>query len=128
MAKMRIIGRTLTIESSATVAELQKLSKFNPEALKLRDENNDVYFVVATGGISSIGKHGICFAGDSYTSEPKATIEISLSLEAQDNPKQYAAENYGSIFKNLQKVEEGLAEAIESVEADHQAIVAAIEG
>jgi hypothetical protein len=128
MAKVSISGRRMVIESVATIEELKSLERFNQDALILKDSDKRPIFVVGAGDRPSIGALGVQFAGNGYGTDAKATIEVDLPVAAAENPKQYIAENYGGVIRNLNTVEQNLKSAIETVAKEQEAIVASIEG
>ena len=129
MAKTRISGTHMVIESSATVEQIKKLERFDKSALSLKDsEGKKDIFKVCTASEASVSNFGVAFATNGYGENAKAVIEIPLPQEASANPKQYVAENYGNVIRNLNKIEENFATAISAVEQEQKAIVEAIEG
>lgn len=102
----KVNGTTLTITSSAKVAEIEKLAKSDPDALQLFEEKDNkkipTFLVSAkVGGIPQVGPFGIVFNGKTYEGG-YATVTVGLpDFDTAEAAKEYVADKYGAALKNL---------------------------
>lgn len=130
MAKIKVVGDVVVVESTQTLEDIKTLEKYNPRALSLYEADEDgkkqQVYRVATGCHGSIGKFGATFASASHDERGVATITIPLPAE-MDDVKEYVADTYGFSVIKLNKVEEQFAEALTKVDADKAAVLENIE-
>lgn len=101
--KLTIIGNSLVVTSTITKEDYDVLSKYNPEALKIRDEEKNVVFSVATSDKGYVNNHGIGFNG--VTRDNNAFLTLTLDVQGVANPKAMVADLFSPILKNLESVE-----------------------
>lgn len=123
MAKLTIAGDAIIITSSRTLEEIRTLEKYKPEALVLKNEDGEVFFKVGTG-VGNINKYGVSFGDVSRTGDGTATL--TMILDNVDDAVKFASDNFGVALINLNKVEAGIADALEEVSAQQAEILANI--
>jgi len=121
MAKVTIAGNSYVIESTVSMADLEKVKKYRPSALELTDpETNETFFKVGIGS-SSVTDYGVCFSGVSNNDAKLATATLSIPHDVE-NAKEHVLDEVGLALANLKKVEAGVAEALTGIRADLGAI------
>lgn len=131
MAKIKVVGDVMVVESTQTLEDIKTLEKYNPKALFLYEEDEDgkkkqVFRVCSTAGKGSIGQYGASFGSETHDGRGIATITMCLPDGVED-AKEYVAEAVGLAIVRLNKVEEQFAEALTKVEADKAAVLENIE-
>lgn len=122
MAKIHVVGNALVIKSGCKLEDIKTLEKYNPKALALYDEEGKVTFKVGTTTAQgSINQYGASFRDASMDDEKKATITLAIPAGIT-NAAEYAEEVVGVAILNLNKVEEGVGEAIAEVAAERAKI------
>lgn len=125
MANIKISGRTATIVSVYTLADIEKLGKYRPEALVLEDKDGNVTFKVGTSCCGSISDYGVGFADETF-GNGKACVTV-LGGDAYATAEEFVLEEIGTAINKLNKVESQIAGALDEVEAEITAIKDAIE-
>lgn len=127
--KTTINGNALVITSSLKVEDIQKIRKTRPEALTLYEEHDNVkepVFYVELGSKAQISDMGIVFDGATHDGQKLATATVLLKGDL-GNVKETVADLFGVSMARLQKLEAALPAVLESVAAERNAIMAAIE-
>jgi len=124
MAKILVAGNVFVIQSDIQLEKLRKLEKYQPDALKIFDDNGSILFAVGTGS-ASISKIGISFSEASHDEKKLACVTQPIPTGTED-VKSYIADRIGHSFLNLQKIEAGIGNALIQVEKDLQAIMSSI--
>lgn len=122
MAKVKVMGSAVVIESAATVEQLETVQKYRPEVLTLKDADGEPTFMVSVkqGGTGSVGKYGAEFTKGS---NGKATITVLETYEGEsDEVLEQIADKYGNALQQLNRLEKLLGDELESVEAERDAI------
>ena len=129
MAKITIAGDSIVITSGKTLEEIKNLEKYRPKALVLyeSDENGNKseVFRVASGSSGVINRNGAVFASATHDEKKLATVTVPIPAGTV-NAVDYAAEKFGRAVVLLNRVEEGLEEAVKAVAADKAAILSCI--
>lgn len=117
--KLSITADAYAITSEIKVSDIQLLSKHNPEALKLKDEENkkDVFAIGYSEGNSNVSKFGITFGGKTRDDNGYATITgiLPTSLKSTEAAKEYLADMFGGVIAFLNKLEKSVPEAVKKV-------------
>ena len=122
MAKVTIAGNSYVITSDVAMADLEAVKKHRPSALTLVDEETkEPYFKVGIGGSSAANDHGIGFGGVTNDEEKLATATLPIPSDVED-AKEYVLDKAGLAIANLNKVEEGIADALDEIRAERDAI------
>lgn len=115
-ANVKIVGSACVVTSSVKLEDYKLVEKYRPEALKLYDEDNEheVIFAVSTteNEAGSIDKYGAEF-GPVASSEGYATI--TMLIVPGDDTREVVKEKMGVGLLRLNKIEEGIAAALESI-------------
>lgn len=125
-AGIKVLGQTAVVESGFTPAQVSEVAKYRPCALVLTDpETKEATFAVGMGsGKGKINKNGAEF-GSGKNAEGKAIITIDIP-DGRD-AKEYIEEKIGVAILNLQKVENGLGDALTEIAAEKAEVLGTIE-
>lgn len=108
--RVAIIGGALALTSSLKVEDIGVLTKYAPDALRVKDEEgNDVFAVAYNEGSPSINNKGIVFSGASLTGEGYATLTVPVDTEGTTGVeaiKDAVADMIAIPAKYLAKIEE----------------------
>lgn len=131
MAKIKVVGDVMVVESTQTLESIKTLEKYNPKALCLYEVDDDgkkqvTFRVATTPSKGSINQYGAAFGSTSHDDRGVATITMALPDGVED-AKEYVAEAVGLAIVKLNKVEEQFAEALAQVESDKAAVLENIE-
>ena len=115
--RIKIAGNALVLTSKLKFATIQKMEKYNPDALCLvevkNDEENEI-FRIGTGKSSSIGKYGITFMEANREGFATATI---LFPENVSDKKEYIKDNFATALFMLSDLEDAVNTACAELEA-----------
>ena len=115
--RIKIAGNALVLTSKLKFATIQKMEKYNPDALCLvevkNDEENEI-FRIGTGKSSSIGKYGITFMEANKEGFATATI---LFPENVSDKKEYIKDNFATALFMLSDLEDAVNTACAELEA-----------
>ena len=103
--RIKIAGNAVVLTSKLKFATIQKIEKYNPNALCLTETKKDEeveIFRIATGKTSSIGKYGITFMEANKEGYAIATI---LLPENTADKKAYIKDNLGNAIFMLTDLE-----------------------
>jgi len=121
MAKVTIAGNSYVITSAVSMADLETVKKYRPSALAITDpETKETLFKVGLGS-NSVSDYGVCFGGVSNGEEKLATATLPIPPDCED-AKEFVLDKAGLALANLNKVEAGIAEALEEVRAERDII------
>lgn len=123
MAKIKIAGDAMVIESAQTLENIKTLEKYRPKALTLLEEDGKtvMFKVGTTTGKGNINTYGASFGSASKNGEGKAVITLEIPASVTD-AKAYAEETVGSAIINLNKVEAQFQAALADVEREKVAV------
>ena len=123
MAKIKVVGDAVVVESEVTLESLKKVEKYRPKKLYLyaEDGKTPIYRVCTTGGEGVINANGASFCGVSRDGSGKATITIGIPSGVQ-NTTDYIEDTIGASILRLSEVEAGLADVINEIESERQAV------
>ena len=125
MANVTIAGNSYVVTSAVSMADLETVRKYRPSALAITDpETKETLFKVGLGS-NSISDFGICFGGVSNNEAKLATATLSIPHDTED-AKEFILDKAGLAIANLNKVEAGIAEALEEIRAERDAIAGSI--
>ncbi len=104
--RIKIVGNALVLTSKLKFATIQKMEKYNKDALCLvevkNDEENEI-FRIGTGKTSAIGKYGITFMEASKEGNATATV---LFPEGVTNKREYVKDNFANVLFMLNDLED----------------------
>jgi hypothetical protein len=125
--KIKIAGNAVVLTSSLKFETIQKMEKYNRDALCLievkNDEENEI-FRIGTGKASSIGKYGITFMEANKDGFAVATI---LLPEGVTDKKAYIKDNFGTALFMLNDLEDAVKTACAQLEAAYEKLDTEIE-
>ena len=118
MAKITITGDVAVITSEMKLEEIEKLEKYNRNALTLFDnEGKEPEFCVKSSTKGSINRYGAEFNGKSRD-EGFATITIPVKGETKEEVEAYLLDKTGNAILNVNKIEEQAIEALAKVDEE----------
>lgn len=127
MAKIKVLGNALAVISAVKFEDMLTLQKYRPSALTLYggDDGETPVFVVEakSGAKGSIGTYGMTFGAADHSANGFATITLCLDVPANTDVAAYIADKYGAAVTNLNKIEAGVKDALEAVQAERKAIM-----
>ena len=126
MANIKIAGRSATIVSAYTLEDLEKVAKYRPDALLLKNEDGDVTFAVMPTCKGSVSEIGIGF-GDETFGDGKACVTVKPGCTCYENAEDFVLAEIGTAILNLNKVEKQIPAALDEIDAEIAAIKDAIE-
>lgn len=125
MAKVTIAGNGYVITSTVSMADLEMVKKYRPSALAITDpETKEALFKVGLGS-DSLSDYGISFGGVSNDDTRMATATLSIPANVDDK-KEYVLDKAGMPLINLEKIEAGIAEALEDIRSQRDSIAESI--
>ena len=132
MAKIKVLGNSMTIKSDVKFDDIVKANKVAPEftqLVKTADYSpfeSEVIFVVATTeGVGSISPVGVCF--DSKDSEGYAYLTLALPERNAEMDKKYFADKFMTEMVRLNEVELRIKEAAELINESIAAVTKDVE-
>ena len=124
--KTKLFMNEVVIVSEFTADDIERVKRFNPEDLELRDENGDTTFAVAYDGCVG-GVSNVCVILNETTVDGKAAVRVPVQGEDIDAQKKSFAEKYGRVLSKLEAVEVQMTFALANIEEEIDAAVNAIE-
>ena len=119
MAKITANGDALTITTNITVEQYEKVMNFNPDLLKLKDEEgNELFRVAYTPFVKGdCSKYGITFSsstpdGKMFLTTENVIIGMHTSYEEE---KKMIIEKYARIINNINIIEATITSTNESI-------------
>jgi hypothetical protein len=130
MAKLKVVGKALVLESRYTLGELQLIESHKPEILALKDKDNNDVFVIKCArnpeSKGSISKYGVEFTS-TFAKDAKATVTVLEDFPETEDVKDYLADKYGVMLSNVNQIEENATGACEEIKANLERIKEAIQ-
>lgn len=122
MAKVIIAGNVAVVESKYTIAEIEKIERFCPNALTLTDEKEDIVFRVGlTTGRGSMSTYGIGFCKEIADKNRKASVTVEIPVCTLD-VTEYVQDTLGLALVKFKLVEEQWESALATCDLQIQAI------
>jgi hypothetical protein len=107
------------------MAEMETVNKYRPSALTLTDpDTKEVLFRVGISG-NSVSDYGIGFGGVSNGEDKLATATLPIPADTED-AKAYVLDKAGLAIASLNKIEEGIKEALDSIRTERNAVASSI--
>ena len=125
-ATIKVVGQTAVIESGFTPEEIAEVAKYRGRVLTLvdTDTKEPVFAVALSKGKGCINNNGAEFgAGASKDGKAIITLDIPVGQDA----KKYLEESVGVSILYLQKIEEGIPAALESIKAEKDKVLGTIQ-
>lgn len=115
--RIKIAGNAIVLTSKLKFETIQKMEKYNKDALCLieakKDEEKEI-FRISTGKLGSISKYGIVFAEANKEGYATAT---TLFPENVTDKKAYIKDNFGTALFMLDDLEESVKTSCAELEA-----------
>lgn len=112
MAKIKAVDQAVVITSTLTNEEVAKATQYFPEALVLKEKNEDgkmkPIFAIDLGFEPVATKHGIVFVKGEKTE--KASVTLQIPKLSKSKRVEFVKDNYGTCLMNLNKLEAQYAE------------------
>lgn len=125
--RIKIVGNALVLTSKLKFATIQKMEKYNRDALCLvevkNDEENEI-FRIGTGKTSNISKFGITFMEANKDGFATATV---LFPEGTTNKKEFIKDNFATTLFMLNDLENAVETACAELEAAYAELDKTIE-
>lgn len=118
--RIKIAGNALILTSKLKFATIQKMEKYNRDALCLTEYRNDEeveVFRIGTGKASAIGKYGITFLEANKEGYATATV---LLPENVTNKREYVKDNFATALFMLNDLEDAVNTACAELEAAYE--------
>ena len=123
MAKVTIAGNSFVITSAIPMADLETVKKYRPAALTIVDEESkETLFRVGIGTTSSANDNGVTFSGVSNDERKLATATLPIPSDIECEAKDYVLDKVGLALANLNKIEDGISEALEEIKTQRDTI------
>ena len=114
-AHVDISGASAVLVSDIALEDWKKVEKFEPDALRIVDEEGDTVFRVMTGGTAgSADNNGVCFG--EYTNSGKATVTALFDTDVDDKISA-VKDMMGNALLDLNEIEEGIPAVLEAIAA-----------
>ena len=114
-AHVDISGASAVLVSDIDLEDWKRVEKYQPEALKIVDEDGNTLFRVMTGTVGgSADNKGVCFG--TYTNSGKATVTTILEEKATDKVAA-VAEVMGNGLLDLNEIEATIPGILEDIAA-----------
>lgn len=127
MANITISGNTAILNSSFKTEQIKLLKKRNPGALVLKDEKDKPIFAIGVGAVGSVSPAGIVFDGTAIGSGTACmSFKLPDTVTDEASAKAWVMDEIGLAIVKLGQLEEGLATAIDKVNAENEAVNATI--
>lgn len=127
--KLTITADAYALTSDLTVKDIELLKKYNPDALKIKDEEgNDKFAVSFVEGKPNITPFSVQFGGKTRDDAGKATITgvIPSDVRTAEAAKEFVAEMFGGVVAYLRQLEASVPTAAAAVSNERQALLASI--
>ena len=121
--KTKVVGQAVIIMTALTVAAINLLQRYQPEALIKKDENGVPVFAIAQGKLGGVSSYGITFNDTAEDGSARITLMIPDSVPAAAR-KQWVLDNYGLALNELADFEHEVQALFNSLSAKFNAIEA----
>ncbi len=126
--KLTVMTGAYSLTSDIKVEDILLLKKYNPDALVIKDDEDNVKFAVSySEGNPCVASFGVTFGSKSFT-DGKASITETLptSLSDVDNAKEYVAEKFGAVIAYLRALELTVPEDASAIREQKKALIDSI--
>ena len=126
MAKIKVVGNAVVLESEIKFEDIKKVEKYRPDALTMKDEDGKPVFRVATGVNPSANEISVVFNGSTHDDEKHATCTWIVNSGIGEGFKSELADMYGAAILKLNKFEEMLPGIVEEIGKEREAVLSTI--
>lgn len=125
--RIKIVGNALVLTSKLQFATIQKMEKYNRDALCLIEDKNDEeieIFRIGTGKTSAINKYGVTFMEANKDGFATATV---LFPEGTKDKREFVKDNYATVLFMLEDLEDAVETSCAELEAAYAKLDETIE-
>lgn len=129
MAKITVTGSAVVITSAVKYEDIEKVQKYRPDALTLKNEEKEPVFRIGVTdrGPGGIDKYGASFGGHTFDENRLATITLmTIGGDTAEEIKDAIADKYGAALLSINKIEATLPTVIDEINAERDLIRGAI--
>lgn len=123
MAKVTLTGDALVIKSSVSVKDWEMVKKYRPEALTLKDENDNPLFKVDIGTGGGVSNYGISFTGKTHDENEYATFTEGCKVASDVDAKEAIADYVGSAILKLNELENKIPDIIDEIKLERAKVI-----
>ena len=123
---VKTLGNAVVITSALKKEEIEALGKYNPKALVLK-ENDEEVFSVSVGNKGAFGKYGVVFDGVNADGNATITILSDLSDVSPEKIREKIVSEYGEALWRLEALEASALEAAAETNRRAAALAGGIE-
>lgn len=117
MATIKIVGKAVVLKSGIKLEDWQKVQKYQPNALVLKDaEGNETFRVAIGAGSGYVSKLGVSFSDE--TSDPNGMADVTLVYQSTLPTPENVMELFGNSILSLNHIEGYIPEVIAEVDAE----------
>lgn len=127
--KLTITADAYSLTSEISVADIELLSKYNPDALRIKDKDGNEKFAISyVEGKPCTSDFGITFGGRTRDEAGKATVTdiIPSSIKDAAAAKNFVAEKFGSTVAYLKQLETSVPREAKKIADERKALVESI--
>ena len=130
MAKIKVVDQAVVITSSLTNGEISKAVRFFPDALVLKEKNEDgklvpVFAVTMSKNSAEVSRNGICFPEGAK--EDKAAVTITIPKTTKDKKMEIIKDYYGKTLMRLNELEKAFGAQNDKFDAEYKKLEESIE-
>ena len=115
--KIIIAGTTVTFVSPHKLEDLKRVARYAPNACVLKDEDGNAEYVLSAGVVGCINDTFASYASTTPDGTGLACMSTGLPVIQGMDAKKAVAETYGPSVAKMNKIEDQIDEALESVNA-----------
>lgn len=128
MANIKVLGNVFAITSGVKLEDLQRIKRFRPEALTLKDADGEPVFEIGIACRGGFQDGCVFFDCASADGEGLACVTADLpKIPDGKDVRDFLADEVGGILAKLNKLEATLPGVIAEINAEHEAARAAVE-
>lgn len=127
MSTITYLNRTVSIRADLPFEDYELLSRFNPKALTVYDENKEPVFTVntTTRGMGTPSKFGFILAKDTAkNADGKHYASVTFNVpDNVDDVKTYVVDNFGDVIVKFNELEKTVAKEVVNTRAARQRLM-----
>lgn len=117
MKTIKIVNNSATIVSDLALKDIERLRRFRPEALQLKNKEDEVFFSITTNYDADINAYGIEFSAATEAGNAAITM-LTPVFETTEERDEYLKVNLFEITRNLVAVERQAIAALKDLEKE----------
>ena len=130
MAKIKVVDQAVVITSSLTNGEISKAVRFFPDALVLKEKNEDgklvpVFAITMSKTSSEVSRNGICF--HKGADEDNAAVTVTIPKTTKDKKMEIIKDYYGKTLMRLNELEKAFGAQNDKFDAEYKKLEESIE-